>query len=312
MESSVSFPSFVEGLKTASTGPYAFASYALLVACWTYLVAKGQRLRVIKKLPESDRTAVLLREYPDYPRSGLSAEQYLRSKRLTMIMIGCIAFLGALTVVSVIAIVGSSQKRISDLTSETDWQMFLTLRGAKVALGNAENSIDYTCIEEKTGAVIKPAKLEVAPGDSILLTLYVNLVVDNIFHKYAGLVYPVAATTTWDHAVYTIYDGKDAEEWRRNYGPKMDRDFYRDLALKAPDTKGQQFIIIVTGAALSVEQVIHGSTEGVESANSIWNEPFAQLSGHECFGYLHRPFIHLGGRQERVNWPFFAIPVLVK
>ena len=304
--------SFLEGLKVAATHPFAFVSYSLLLVCWTFLVAKGQRLKkiasIVRDLPEDKRTEILLREYPEYPRSGLSAEQWLRSRRNGMVLVAFLAFLLAATLIVVVSLVQSSPRRIADLTTSTDWQMFLVLKGARASIENG-TELDFSCFSQKTGTVSAPPPLILPAGKPFLLDVVVNLVVDNIFHKFPDLIYPIGLTTTWDRTMHVIYDGRDANQWRLSYGPKMDRNFLARYALVAPASSGQHYILIMTGAAYSIEQVFHGSSEATESANSVWNLPLSRFAGHECTGYLERPFIHTGGRQERVLWPLVAIPV---
>lgn len=311
----VTLDAFVDGLKVAATSPYAYASYVLLLACWTFLAARGQRLRVVrsvlKDLPEHQRFEILKREFPEFPRSGLSPEQWIRARAHAMILIAFVALLLSGTVISVISMTSPSSKKIADLTSQTDWQMFLTLVKANVAV-NGKEAIPYQCVDEKTGHVGVPRPVSVRRGEPLLVAVLVNLVVDNAYSKNRGLIYPVGLTTTWDRTSYLIYDGRDAEQWRISYGPKLVRDFVQSVALTAPKTAGIHYIVIMAGAALSVDQVFHGNTEAAENANSLWNLPYSRFAGHACGGYIDRPFIHASGRQEHVLWPMIAIPVQVR
>ena len=70
------------------------------MACWTYVAVSRYRLRhissVIDKIPENQRAALLAREYSIFPKSGLSAEQWLRSQRQRLVFLAVLALLIAI------------------------------------------------------------------------------------------------------------------------------------------------------------------------------------------------------------------------
>jgi hypothetical protein len=82
---------FLDHLKDVATSPYALIGYTLVVAAWAYVATAQRRLKVvaraIRELPEDDRATVLLKEYNVTPRAGLSAEQWIKSRRDTHLLI---------------------------------------------------------------------------------------------------------------------------------------------------------------------------------------------------------------------------------
>jgi hypothetical protein len=213
-----------------------------------------------------------------------------------------------------VAMTQETSRREIDAERSTDWQTFLYTKEIQVM--NAEQSIgDILCgtrVDTATGRLVGPSpnqRLTLPSDTDVLLLVAVKLVVDNVFHNNEGLVYPIGLSTTWDHRVFTIYDGQDAQQWRTAYGPKMDRDFGRDIAVHTPNSPGTQYLLIMTGAALDARQLFAASSTTEESGNAIWNLPFNKFEGKECGGYLEHLFMHPGQRRERVSFPFIAVPV---
>ncbi len=99
---------FFSSLGIAAKSKYAFVCYLLLLAAWVYLAAKRHRLSSVRKslklIPESERAALLAREYSTFPRSGLSGEQWLRSQNRQLIFWSFLALLVATLIVTVIAL----------------------------------------------------------------------------------------------------------------------------------------------------------------------------------------------------------------
>jgi hypothetical protein len=75
---------FIEGLKTAATSPYAFVAYVCLVAGFIFWLVSESRLKAIGRLPAKEQAAVLKIEYNVFPREGLSGEQWIHSRRITL------------------------------------------------------------------------------------------------------------------------------------------------------------------------------------------------------------------------------------
>jgi hypothetical protein len=88
---------FLYSLKIVASSPYALVGYLALVAAWVYIVSASRRLTTIEKLlpqlPKKDRVEILKKEYNTTPRSGLSAEQWIRSRKHSFFFIGFVALL---------------------------------------------------------------------------------------------------------------------------------------------------------------------------------------------------------------------------
>lgn len=99
---------FFSSLKTAGTSPYAFAAYIALICAWVYVVVAQYRLKRISKIiaevPAEQRAALLAKEYHVLPRSGLSADQWIRSRKHTLFFFAFLSILVAIVVVVVIAL----------------------------------------------------------------------------------------------------------------------------------------------------------------------------------------------------------------
>jgi len=98
---------FFSSLKTAATSPLALIAYLCLVAAWAYIANKGLRLKAISKMimavPEQDRAALIAKEYNTTPRKGLSAEQWIQSRKHLLSFLAFIALVVAAAVVAVTA-----------------------------------------------------------------------------------------------------------------------------------------------------------------------------------------------------------------
>jgi hypothetical protein len=98
---------FFSNLKAAATSPYALIAYICLLAAWVYIATRGFRLRHISKIimavPEKDRAALLAKEYNTTPRKGLSAEQWIQSRKHLLLFLAFIALVVAIAVVAVTA-----------------------------------------------------------------------------------------------------------------------------------------------------------------------------------------------------------------
>lgn len=101
---------FLQHLKETASSPYAFVAYICVVGAWVYVVIARHRLRTVARminaLPEDRRAEIILRDYSTTPRSGLSAEQWIRTRRHTLFLI---SFLG--TLITAVAIVGITFSR---------------------------------------------------------------------------------------------------------------------------------------------------------------------------------------------------------
>lgn len=98
-------PDFLTHLKETASSPFAFVAYVCVVAAWVYVVVARHRLNkvagIISELPEEQRTVVILHEYKTTPKEGLTAEEWLRARRLTLIFYSFLA-----TLIALIAVIG--------------------------------------------------------------------------------------------------------------------------------------------------------------------------------------------------------------
>ncbi|WP_139017366.1 tetratricopeptide repeat protein [Bradyrhizobium sp. STM 3809] len=99
---------FLAALPAAASSPYAFISYLCLIATVTYTSIAQFRLRtiarIINTLPEKDRGALLKKEYNVLPANGLTADQWIRSRRQMLIFWFLIALVASAIVIAVIAV----------------------------------------------------------------------------------------------------------------------------------------------------------------------------------------------------------------
>lgn len=108
---------FYSALQVAAKGPYGLAAYLILALVICFLRFRGKRLdgisKVISKIPTADRAALLAREYGVTPRSGVSAEQWIRQRKqlLIAILIGFIIFVAG--VIVIVALLNPSPNHIS-------------------------------------------------------------------------------------------------------------------------------------------------------------------------------------------------------
>ena len=95
-------------LREVASSPYAFVAYVAVVAAWAYVATAQYRLRTISKiignLPEGERAKILLKEYNTLPRSGLTAEQWIRSRRQMLFFLAFLALLVCTTILIVITV----------------------------------------------------------------------------------------------------------------------------------------------------------------------------------------------------------------
>jgi hypothetical protein len=93
---------FLDNLKIVASSPYALVGYLALVAAWVYIVTENRRLTTVEKmlpeLPKKDRIEILKKEYNTTPRAGLTAEQWIRSRKHRFLFLGFVAVLVMCTV----------------------------------------------------------------------------------------------------------------------------------------------------------------------------------------------------------------------
>jgi hypothetical protein len=307
---------FLRNLQAVASSPYAFAAYIAVVIAWVYIIIAQSRLkhisRSIKDLPEAERKDVLMKEYSVLPKAGLSANQWLRSRKQQLVFFGFIAIVIAVTILSVIALT-LRQEIIRQQTDDvTDWQMFLYMRVFIVRQDNqAVGTIVCQNGQRTEGKIDDP--IPVRRGKALDLEIGIRLVIDNVFETHQNMIYPIGLSTTWTPGeVFTIDDGQDVQAWREKHTSSFARDFSHPVTVPGPNTPGQHYILIMSGATMNAGQLFYASVNTTDHANTIWRLNFNEFSKKSCFGYLEHPFLKPGNRRERVSWPILAIPVLVE
>lgn len=103
-------PGFFSSLKSAALSPYAFVAYIGLTLAWVYVAVAQHRLKRISKVitavPADQRGPLLAKEYNVFPRSGLSAEDWIRSRKHMLFFLAFLAILIAVVLITVIAMTG--------------------------------------------------------------------------------------------------------------------------------------------------------------------------------------------------------------
>jgi tetratricopeptide (TPR) repeat protein len=99
---------FLDNLGIVAKSPYALLAYIGVIIAWVYVVTARARLnkiaKIITTLPEKDRAALLAKEYSTFPRSGLSAKDWIRSRIHNLMFWAFIALLVALTTLAIVAL----------------------------------------------------------------------------------------------------------------------------------------------------------------------------------------------------------------
>jgi hypothetical protein len=108
---------FISAIKTAATSPLGLVALIGLAVVWVCVELAQYRLRHISKIiqavPERDRPGLLAREYSTFPRSALSPEQWIRSRKNQNSFYTALALIVAITVIGVAAMwVPRSAQRI--------------------------------------------------------------------------------------------------------------------------------------------------------------------------------------------------------
>ena len=151
-----------------------------------------------------------------------------------------------------------------------------------------------------------------APITTVELSAGVSLVVDNVFHSHQNMIYPVGLSTTWDHTVYTVFDGQDVQRYREGIKRKFVREFFVQVTLRTPPNPGLHYVLIMSGATMTPRQLFTAAVDEKESYQSIWSTPFTDFSDAVCGGYLKHPFVHPNGDIENATWPIIAVPVSIQ
>jgi len=99
---------FINSIPVVATSPYAFGAYLLTILAWiiiAYRVARNRNIQEkIKQYPEADRIRVITAEMGAPVPPGMTAEEWIRYKRMALITYALIVFLVCVAVVVCIAL----------------------------------------------------------------------------------------------------------------------------------------------------------------------------------------------------------------
>src|ERR1700730_3609133 len=99
---------FVESLPIGAKSPFAVLLYICLLFAYVFVVIYTHRLKKVSKslalVPENQRAALLAKEYSTFPKSGLSPNQWLASRRQLFRFLAFLATLIAGTIILIMSI----------------------------------------------------------------------------------------------------------------------------------------------------------------------------------------------------------------
>jgi hypothetical protein len=137
---------FFSAIKIAAASPFGVVAFIGLLVAWACVKIAQYRLKRISKIimavPEQDRATLLAREYSTFPRTGLSAEQWIRSRQYQYRFYAILAAIVAVTLIVVTALWSPKQpRRISGLAHTAGHQSpAITGDGNQVTIGQPNSS----------------------------------------------------------------------------------------------------------------------------------------------------------------------------
>jgi hypothetical protein len=150
---------FIDNLGEVAGKPYAYAAYVCVLAAWTYITITRLQLKGIQALKPEDRSRVLAARYRVFPKTGLSGDEYIRSRKNELffwgfvVLVVAVVLLGTMTLVKTSQVSGSQniEPNPSSITEDT-----------KKFLPYDEQSLPY----DKNGLVIEkiPRRFPPYPG----------------------------------------------------------------------------------------------------------------------------------------------------
>jgi hypothetical protein len=98
---------FLAALREASRSNYAFVAYLGVLAAFAYLAVTRAKLQATTKslavLAAEERAEALRRLYPEFPTTGMSADEFIRSRRNAQILIAFITLvIGAVAIATIV------------------------------------------------------------------------------------------------------------------------------------------------------------------------------------------------------------------
>ncbi len=99
----------IKAIGESASSPYSLLALLALIGAWAYTATRSRRLahvtRNMEGLSEEKRLEAIKLEYKTVPRSGISAEQWIRSQRQRFYLVGFLGTLvaGVLVTVTVVA-----------------------------------------------------------------------------------------------------------------------------------------------------------------------------------------------------------------
>lgn len=133
----MNFPDFLSNLNHVATSPLALVAYVAVVGAWVYVAVARHRLTrvagVLKDLPAGQRKDVLIREYATAPRAGLSADQWITSRRHMLFFLGFLAAVICATLVVVVALTLSAERRNAPATDSAEMARLVDEQNRRIA-----------------------------------------------------------------------------------------------------------------------------------------------------------------------------------
>ena len=106
---------FLDALSATAFSPLSALCFIVVLVAWALIAREKIRARTVQALlmglPEKDRITVIDREYRTTPRSGLTAEQWLRARTHVFYLV---AFLSTLVVVVLLSVATIIRTKDSD------------------------------------------------------------------------------------------------------------------------------------------------------------------------------------------------------
>ena len=182
---------FLNGLSAASTSPYAFVAYLVVVLAWLAIAFRVRRnknlLDVIDKIPADQRLAAIQAEMGNVsPPPGLTPEQWLKSKNYNYYFIGFLTLCFCATVLILVAYLNApddpKKTTVSDLTLFDE-----DSKNAPDGDEKADNELTYTGSQNADGT------LSIQPSMPYLTKLQNRQEVDGISGQPFQWKYPAVS-----------------------------------------------------------------------------------------------------------------------
>ena len=145
---------------------------------------------------------------------------------------------------------------------------------------------------------------DVSRNTKLVFEYEIYLMIDN---DKVGHIYPIGLGNTWNKKIVEISNGLDiAEEKEPSYFTKT---YKGELKLKTPNQSGENYMVILNGAVISVDQLFYFNGMKKSSSGDFWHLPFNKYKDLSNYngGKLIHTYKHNDGREEDVAFPAIVI-----